>query len=570
MLSEKTEIMKKIKDINLSKLRIKLDISTLDMIIRFIYKPSALRTRKVLKNILTLVESLDRTLYEENENEIEIKNRFFIIENSLEAILQEGLSSLEMIKRYCYDNPDCNEYIEQTLRDILLEKTISYDDSKYLIKQIDDRLTFGYIVTLKEAVSDLFDLLDESDARTYKSIQEDLYQVATSIISIKRNRSSIGSEETFSLQDDVFKTIVSDALDRLKDRNKIFITGIRRWNTLLSPGYMAKRLYVYLAFPGGGKSQILLKSALDIRKYNTYIQTKDPNKRPAVLFITMENSIEETVERIFNMTTSNDDIRNFTQKQVIKKLRTEGELTLTDKNNVDIIIRYYDNQSIDTNDLYAIIQDLDDEGIEVITLILDYLKRIRPAQRARDTKEALKNVTNELKNLANYFSIPVISAQQLNRTSAGVIDAAMQAKKEDLARLIGRDAVGDAWEIQENADVIIIINQEVKADTGEVYLTFKLLKRRYRSSESSEKMRRFDFFHHPYDPENSIRLLDDLEEPQSLSHVSLATQFVGVEEVSKRGKKNAVERDEKERKKNKEVSGYSMDFEPFDFGTHKY
>ena len=446
-MSEKTEIMKRIRDVRLSRLKVKFDLTTLDMMLRFIYKPSTLRTRKALKNMKTLIEGLDRDIYEDNDNEVEIQNRFWLIEMSLEAILQEGLTNLEMIKQYCFDHPDCNDYIKKTLVDVLLEQQISYDDSKYLLKQLDDRLCFGYVVTLKEAVGELFDYLDESDSRTYKSIQEDLYQVAASIVSIKRNRTSVGSEETFSLQDDIFRAVVGDALDRLKDRNKIFITGIRRWNTLLSPGYMSKRLYTYLAFPGGGKSQILLKSALDIRKYNTYIQTKDPEKRPAILFITMENSIEETVERIFNMTSSSDDIRNYTQKQVIKKLRNEGGLTLTDKNNVDILIRYYDNQSIDTDDLYGIIQDLDDEGIEVIGLILDYLKRIRPAMKARDTKEALKNVTNELKNIANYFDIFVITAQQLNRSSAGVIDAAMQAKKEDLARLIGRDAIGDAWEI---------------------------------------------------------------------------------------------------------------------------
>ena len=405
-MSEKTEIMKKIREIKLSKLKIKMDITTLDMIIRFIYKPSTLRTRKSLKNILTLVQSLDRSIYEDDANEIEVKNRFWIIEMSLESILTESLTSTEMIKKYCFDNPECNDYIKDTLESILT-KTITYEESKYLIKQIDDRLNFGYTVTLKEAINELFDMLDESDSRTFKSIQEDLYQIATSIISIKRNSTSIGSEETFSLQEDVFRTVVSDALDKLKDRNRIFITGIRRWNTILSPGYMSKRLYTYLAFPGGGKSQILLKTALDIRKYNTYVQPKNPDKRPAILFITMENSIEETVERIFNMCASSDDIRNYTQKQVIKKLKNEGGLTLTDKHNVDIIIRYYDNRSIDTNDLYGIIQDLDDEGIEVITLILDYLKRIRPAEKAMTEKEELKNITNELKSLANYFDIPV-------------------------------------------------------------------------------------------------------------------------------------------------------------------
>lgn len=570
-MSEKTDIMKRIKDIKLSKLKIKMDITTLNMIIKFIYKKSVLRTKKSLKNIKTLMENLDMSVYEDDPNSVEVENRIWIIHNSLVAHLNEGLVSNDMMKRYCYDDPECNDYIKEIMHEVIDESTpITYDESKYLIKQVDDRLNFGYTITLKEVIGELFDLLDESDSRSYRGIQEDLYQIATAVIGIKRNSTSLGSEETFSLQDDIFQTVVSDALDRLKDRNRIFITGIRRWNTILSPGYMSKRLYTYLAFPGGGKSQILLKSAIDIRKYNTYVKPKNPDKRPAVLFITMENSIEETVERIFNMTSSSDDIRNYTQKQVIKMLKTTGCLTLTEKNNIDIIIRYYDNRSIDTNDLYGIIQDLDDEGIEVVTLILDYLKRIRPAEKAMSEKEELKNITNELKSLANYFDIPVITAQQLNRVAASVVDAAIQARKEDVTRLVGRDGVAGAWEIIENSDVVIIINQEEKVDTGDRYMTFKLLKRRYRSSETTEKLRKLDYFNHPYDKENEIRLVDDLEAPKSISLTSLSTQFTGVEDNTKRGKKHAIDRDEKESKKVKEKSGYNVEFEPFDFGNHNY
>ena len=148
---------------------------------------------------------------------------------------------------------------------------------------------------------------------------------------------------------------------------------------------------MYLAFPGGGKSQILLKSALDIKKYNGHVKAKDPEKRPSVLYITMENSIDETIESIFNMMVSSDDIRNFTPKQIIKKLKQGWNLTLTDQNNINIIVTYYPNRSIDTNDLYGIIQDIYDEGEEVIALILDYVKRIAPAEKASSEKEELKN-----------------------------------------------------------------------------------------------------------------------------------------------------------------------------------
>ena len=233
-------------------------------------------------------------------------------------------------------------------------------------------------------------------------------------------------------------------------------------------------------------------------------------------------------------------------------------MTLTDKNNVDIVIKYYAKRTIDTNDLYGIIKDLYDDGREVVTLILDYVKRIKPAEKAATEKEELKNITNELKTLATSLDIAVITAQQLNRTAASVIDAAIQNKKEDVTRLVGRDGIAGAWEIIENSDVCIIINQEVKADTQEVYLTFKLLKRRYRSSESDEKLKRLDYFNHPYEPGNTIKLIDDVDLPESISLYSLATQFVALDE-NKRGKKSVIEREDRT---NNSVT--KLNFDPFD------
>lgn len=85
-------------------------------------------------------------------------------------------------------------------------------------------------------------------------------------------------------------------------------------------------------------------------------------------------------------------------------------------------------------------------------------------------------------------------------------------------------------------------------------MTFKMLKRRYRSSDDDEKLRRLDYFNHPYEPGNEIRLIDDVDLPDSLSLFSLSSSFASLEET-KRGKKNAVER-----KSNKTDD----EFDPFD------
>ena len=535
------------ENINLEPIKIKFNITTLDSIISLLYKDTKLLTRKTQNNILNLFSNLELNEYDNNP---ELLDRIWIIKNTIIGRVKEGIeSSNENLIQYCRDREDCNEHIESILSTIPVSN-LTYQECKILINKLEDALKYGYCTTFIPLLSELMEYIQTASFGEYKSVQENLFQISNLFINIKRQIGSKGSDETFSLYEEAFDNAIDEVVTKLSDRNRIFVTGIKRLNTLLAPGYMSKRLYTYLAFPGKGKSMILLKSAIDIKKYNKGVKTKDPDKRPAVLFLTLENDIPETVERIYNMTVDSDDIRNYTPKQVIKKMRKTGHLEITEEDNIDIIIKEYKNRELDTNDLYAIINDMADEGIEVIALVIDYMKRLRPAEKAGSEKEELKNISNELKDIAKFFDIPVITAQQLNRSGAAVIDAALQANKEDVTRLVGSDSIAGAWEIQENSDMTIIINPETKADTGEQYLTFKMLKRRYRSHETDEKLKKLEYFNHPFEPGNGIRLIDDIYLNKSLSLTSLSSQFVATEE--KRGKKNAIDRDEKKKNKHKE------------------
>ena len=114
-----------------------------------------------------------------------------------------------------------------------------------------------------------------------------------------------------------------------------------------------------------------------------------------------------------------------------------------------------------------------------------------------------------------------------------------------------------------------VVNPEVKSDTNELFLTFKMLKRRYRSTEENEKLRRLDYFNQPFEPGNEIRLLDDIELDKPLALESLATQFEAVDTT--RGKANVVERDTVYDKSKKKLNqNKSNDFGYFDFDKHSY
>lgn len=500
--------IRRIEDIKLGKLKMELNERFVGGVLTFIFKESPLRTRKVLNNIYRLFSNIDTNMQSYKEHP-KLTAMIMTVVLAMEAKLDLDFNNDDIIKNRCIsEGTPINPFVEDVVNEIGMYE-ITYEESIYLVRQIEDRLKYGYILALKETNDDIHAKLMNGDIVTYKQLADRLYNLAAEIINTKRQISSMDNNQSFSLLDNDFESSVEVSLDKLKDKNKMLRTGIQRWNTLLGGAYFSKRLYTYLAFPGGGKSQILLKSALDIKKYNK-IETKDPNKIPTVLYITMENDIDETIERLYNMTVTSEDIRNAETKDVIRELRETGQLKITEESNVNIIVKYYPNQSISTDDLYTIIDDTNDSGSEVIALVLDYMKRIRPSAKALNEKEELKHITNELKTLAKEKEIPVITAQQLNRSAASIVDSAMQSNKTDVTKLVGRDGVAGAWEIIENSDVVIVLNQEVQQTTGRLYMTFKLLKRRYKPFISDYRLRTLEYFNHPYKDESTIMLEDDI------------------------------------------------------------
>ena len=101
-------------------------------------------------------------------------------------------------------------------------------------------------------------------------------------------------------------------------------------------------------------------------------------------------------------------------------------------------------------------------------------------------------------------------------------------------------------------------------------MTFKLLKRRYRSADNDEKLRELEYFNHPYAKGSSIRLVDDIEMGESISLTSLSSEFVALENNTKRGKKNATEREQIRKKDDDEDTLEISSFEPFDMNKQIY
>ena len=390
------------------------------------------------------------------------------------------------------------------------------DPESYGEDTVDNNVLEWVNATVSEALKDCFicndidnliTLLQSFQQTEYKDrgVIKDRIEQAIADMNNKFRKARVEkSEETmFSLRDG-FEDTVREYHDQLMNPANKLITGMQGFNEMLAGGFESGRTYMLFGLPGEGKSISMLDIAYQIKKYNKNFKPKDPTKTPCVVILTMENSVRESFERLFNMTSSCDDIINFSADEVINLLKTKGELYISGDNPIDIIIKYVPGNSVDTSYLYTLTEDLEDDGYEVIALVQDYVKKINSVyyHNSNDVRIELGAVINEFKTFAIIKDIPVISASQLNRDATKHIDEGRKATKADLVRMLGRSNIGESMLMLENVDAAFMIAPEWIENGTQKFLGIQNIKTRYKNSGRT-------YIYHPYVPGNPIKLVED-------------------------------------------------------------
>ncbi len=240
-----------------------------------------------------------------------------------------------------------------------------------------------------------------------------------------------------------------------------------------------------------------------LKKYNTHIKAKDPTKTPCIVLLTQENTVVETITRMFDMVVDNSHgMGNYELGEVIYKMRTEGGLAITESSPLDIIIRYKPNRSISTDYLYTLYDDLADQGKEMVCLIQDHIKRIRSVDGQQDLRLELGDIVNEFKVFAAEKDIPVLTVSHLNRDATRILEEAARKGNQDNGRLIGKSNTGESLLMIDNLDCGITITRDYDKD-GLPYMTFHRIKMRDKGSTR-------EYIAQPFLPDNNIRLVEDL------------------------------------------------------------
>lgn len=473
-----------------TKLPISFDIHSLNLMCAYVLSENRNIRRGHYINLRNVMDMLDMSKY---ANDPEKLKRITFIKRGLEAKIVKGLSNPIAIVKYINGG-----IIDDDIIDMENFTDLSNPEMEWINETISNTLSSTFIYDSAQRMIELYTQFLTADSTRISElsaqIQAENFDLCNKFRQARRDSSL---EKTFSLRPDLFDNSIREIHEEITSSYRYLCTGMQGFNKLIGGGFENTRLYLLLGITGGGKSMSMLDIAIQMKKYNRNFKAKDPTKIPCIVYLTMENSVTETIQRMFELCTG-ESMKNFTVEEVEEKLKREGELYLSDDSPIDIIVKYKPNRSEDTSYLYTLTEDLEDEGYEVIALLQDHIKRLRSIENQPDVRLELGNVANEMKTFAIIKDIPVITDSHLNRDGARIIDSKAGTTNSDLTRLLGKSNIGESMLMLDNVDLGIILNKEQE------HMVFKIIKRRVYTE--------LEYVCIPY-MQGRIKLVEDLYSP---------------------------------------------------------
>lgn len=512
------KIQKRKETVSSGKIKLNFDIPMLNMLIK--YTQCECVTAIQLSNLHNLMKKIDLNAYSYN---LEISTRVKTVAILAEAMVEKNIKDTDVLTMYLKErNPDA----EELLKDITLEPNrLTVNECNMIAQAVNERVQYAYMYTIKDELIEALSVFDKASFVSYHSAIAKMKDVMTKAVSALQSADATpGLIREFSFSDETYAKLAAAIVMKTKNPTLTLFTGIRQLNSILSPGFEAQRLYTFLGGTGKFKSGTLLNIADQIRLYNPQITPFENGLRKTILFITAENSIEETYARLYDMYSDvNDELRDKTPEEVMETLRTQGKFEFTDNSGIDLHLMFFTNLEINAADIEAIIRNLYDRGKQTICCIVDYILKIDSIRDTfGDETQRLAQVSRDLKQMAQNCEIPVITAMQLNREGNAILDSAMREDKQDVTRFVGTSSVGVSWAVMTESDWACMINPELQKSTGKLFLTFKRVKIRGKKDVTNT----CDYFNHPFTNEKNIRLQPDVELERPLSIISLASDLV--------------------------------------------
>ena len=213
--------------------------------------------------------------------------------------------------------------IDDDIIDISSFSSLSNNEIDWINETVSSTIKSAFIYEECDRMIDLWTRFRSADYTSISAISAEIEQ-ATAQLHTKFRKAKVESntEQMFSLAPDNLHAVLMDTWEETTSKYRKLITGMQGFNQLIGGGFENTRVYLLLGITGVGKSMTLMNIAYQIKKYNKGFKPKDPTKRPCVLYLTMENTVTESLQRLFQICTGEELAKQSSPEEAERKLRT--------------------------------------------------------------------------------------------------------------------------------------------------------------------------------------------------------------------------------------------------------
>ena len=474
-------------------------------------------THRFRSKLLEFLETVDEMQFGDNQD---LVWRVALARGIGRAILKSGARTLPAIEHRVLEDTEWADYhasffdayahdTGHPAEGYIVENELSDEEIMYVDNYVSTRLQFSYLWKAKPYFREIADRIDAGDMGDIAVFNGNVLKMAESLVQKGRHAKATTAQEgqDFATGNSSFEAAIRSAHAARNKPQSTVKTGIKLMNEMLGGGYEGSRVYVHFGRSGDWKSGWLCNAAFWAcdPKLNPSYETKDPTRKPCVLFLTMENDLFETIERMLSFGIGSDvDLRGSDVDDIVRAMGNAFS-----SESCQFVFKYRQSRSCSVADVEAMIHDLYMQGLEVVMIVQDYIKRLKSIEQHKDARHLeLGSIVDEMSGVAKRYNIPIVTGMQLNRGAYEKFETAIGKGDMDAVKKLGASDAGESINVYENADCVIFQGRIQPEWYDGMMLTVR------RGKMRGKRPSGMDFFAQPFAKNangdvNEMRLVED-------------------------------------------------------------
>jgi len=243
----------------------------------------------------------------------------------------------------------------------------------------------------------------DSDLDVVKRFKETVTREYTNIVSDQEDVTEVELDASSGIVESIKQICI------LAQRKPVVSSGFDLLDEYLNGGFESSRVYMLGGKPGLGKSSLLLNFFCNMMQQELKNKVYDETKRKALVYITLENDIIESLERTIRILTGiKFRLRNASDEE----LETVSQ-HISNIARQKIFIKYMPPYITSTVDIFVYLSKIS-ENYDIIGCLIDHVDLLTSSQKHQEKRHDLGIATMDLKTIATKFLCPIIVPSHLN------------------------------------------------------------------------------------------------------------------------------------------------------------